>query len=193
MKKKNESEGFVAHKRDYQVEIKYSEEAKKNKLIRFTAKRKNREFVISVDEFINMIMMNINKEEIPMLRTVNDTVQMIEVERSISGVADKDFKKGEPISFNYLTKIPLEMAIAEEAYKLCAIRGDIEVIPASTLTEAQKEITERQKQYIQFTYAEFLKKQQGETPPDVEEAEQEKLEKALDVLSPYFENKEDNK
>ena len=166
MKKKHE-EGLVAHKRDYSIEIKYSEEARKKKLIKFTAKRKNREFVMSLEEFINMVMVHLNKEEAHMLNINRESITMVKVERSISGKASKAFVEGEDISFNYIDTVPIEMAVAMEALNLCRIQGEPEKLPTSFIEEAKNSITEKQKEYFKMAYPKHFNKE--EAPPETED------------------------
>lgn len=184
--KKNEKQGFVAQKRDYSVEIKYSEEAREKKLIRFTAKRKNRSFEISLDEFINLVMIHLNKEYVPMLQTVQESVEMVEAIRTLNFKCTKDFKEGEEMSIQYIQPMPLEFAIAEEAYKMAKMQGDIVRVPLEDIQRTADDLSQRQKNYMKSQHP----KMDLSTKEEISEEEQEK---ALDILSPYFENKEDNK
>lgn len=185
--KKKANEAIKATKRDYSVELKYSDEAKEKKLIKFTALRRNREFVISLDEITKLIMLHLNKEYIPMLEVKNECVDMIIVERSITGKCSRDYKEGELISFNYEQPMPVEMAIAEEAYNICKLGEDIVKVPAENLSKAQEELNARQKQYLEFTHKEYMKQFNKE---EQEVSEVESIEAPPEPIeSPYLEDK----
>ena len=189
--KKKANEAIKAVKRDYSVELKYSDEAKEKKLIKFTALRRNREFVISLDEITRLIMLHLNKDYIPMLEVVNECVDMVITERSISGVCSRDFKEGETISFNFEQPMPVEMAVAEQAFNICRINGDVVKVPAENLLKAETELSARQKQYLEFAHKEYMKKLNKEK----EEQEVEAVDVTTDsppgdsVVSPYLEDK----
>jgi len=166
--KEKSKETLVAKRRDVNVEIHYSDKAKREKTVRFTALRKNKQFELSVDELI-AIVTNLRKEVLSILTMDNSELLFVDTARTITGTCDRDFKKGEQISFNYVVKTPLEIAIAEEMYNLAKADGEVERIGVEKLKEARANITEAAKEYVQRMYADFLLKQNTASEQEVTE------------------------
>jgi len=194
-KQKKDEKALVARKRDYTVEINFSEEAIKNKLVRFTATRRSKSFVISLEEIMELIIQNLNKEYLGMSSIATSSMDFVDVVRTISGVCSKDFKEGDEISFNFTVKTPLEVAVAEELYNMGKINGDVvETVSTEKIKQAMKNIKDYQKEYVMRTHVDKFKDEleklnTGETSEsNVEEVAQQDDVGVSDVPTDIDEN-----
>lgn len=141
----------------YTIQIKYSEEAKEKKLMKFISVSGD-EFVISAEEMMTILVSQVNSEILSATFVETDRVNVVEVSRQLECVLDKDMKKGEKIKLNYHHPYPVEFALIEQAYRIAKINEDV---PVFTLTkeyieEVRNKTTSEMKTFIQKFY-EFFK------------------------------------
>lgn len=121
MNKKDEKEiGFKSEQDTYSVEIKYSKDAIKDKLVRFTVKDGN-SFEISSDKLVELMSHYLNSESLAPAFVDTEKITVVYVKRQIKMKADRDIKTGEEFNVEYSHPYPLEFAIIEEGYKLALI------------------------------------------------------------------------
>ena len=118
-------------KKNYIVQIGYSEKAKKEKLLKFISKSGD-EFEISAEELSSMLIGGVNSDTLEATFVESDKINVVEVGRQLQCVLDKDMKKGEKININYVHPYPVEFAVIEQSYKIAKINMDV---PALTLTK----------------------------------------------------------
>lgn len=151
---KNKGKKLV--QKGYTVEVRYSDEAIKNKLLKFTLTEGN-SFEIKAEELISMLVTEVNSETLAPTFVETDRVNVVEVGRQLQCVLDKDMKKGEKININYSHPYPIEYALIEEAYKIAKINKDV---PALSLTvdyieDVKKKIQPEMNEYINKFYKSF--------------------------------------
>lgn len=144
-------------KRDnYTIQVNWSREAKKKKLMKFISKNGD-EFVISAEEMASILVGQVNSETIAATFVESEKVNVVEVGRQLECVLDKDMKRGEKIRLNYTHPYPIEFALIEEAYKIAKINKDV---PALTITkeyidEVKSKIKPEMTKYIDRFYKSF--------------------------------------
>lgn len=143
-------------KNNYTVQIGYSKEAKKNKLLKFISKSGD-EFEISAEELSSMLVGGVNQNTLEATFVEIDKINVVEVGRQLKCVMDKDMKKGEEFNINYTHPYPLEFAIIEQVWQIAKIKMDV---PCITLTkeyveETKKKLKPEQKKYIEKFYKSF--------------------------------------
>lgn len=144
-------------KKDYTVEIGYSDEAKEKKLLKFITAKSGDEIVISANELSSMLIGGVNSEVLEATFVESDRVNVVEVGRQMQCVLDKDMKRGQKINLNYTHPYPIEFALIEEAYKIAKI--DMSV-PRITLTreyinEVKSKFKPEMTDYINKFYKSF--------------------------------------
>lgn len=143
-------------RKNYTVQIGYSKEAKKKKLLKFISKSGD-EFEISAEELSSMLIGGVNQNTLEATFVETDKVNVVEVGRQLACVLDKDMKKGERININYSHPYPIEFAIIEQVYGIAKIKMDV---PALTLTreyidKVKKKLKPEQEEYIEKFYKSF--------------------------------------
>ena len=143
-------------KEKYTIQVNYSEKAKEKKLMKFITP-KGDEFEISADEMMSILVGQVNSEVLEAVFVESDRINVVEVERQLQCVLDRDFKKGEKININYKHPYPIEFALIEEAYKIARINKDV---PVFTLTKkyidsVRLKIKPIQKNFIKRFYESF--------------------------------------
>ncbi len=138
-------------KDNFTIEVKYSDEAIKKKLVKFIVTEGN-EFVLTADELISMLVHQVNSETLSPTFVEMDRINVVEVGRQIRCKLDRDFKKGSIININYAHPYPLEFAIIEEAFKIAKIEK------TSKVTELTKEFLDDVKKRITPKMVDFTKK-----------------------------------
>ena len=143
-------------KKDYTVQIGYSKEAKKKKLLKFISKSGD-EFEISAEELSTMLIGGINQETLEATFVEADKVNVVEVGRQLECELDKDMKKGDKFRLNYAHPYPLEFAIIEQVWGIAKINMDV---PVFTLTkeyidETKKKLKPEQTKFIEKFYKSF--------------------------------------
>jgi len=145
-----EEMGVKTQREGYEIEIKYSPEAYKDKLMRFTTPSGD-QFVISADEMINMLVEHVNLDVLAPTFVDTKRVNVVNVKRSLMVKAQVDIKAGTEFAVGYVHPYPVEFAILEEAYKIAKI------IPEMGVTELTKEFIDDVKAKIQPNMKEFTK------------------------------------
>ncbi len=153
---KKEINGLKSIQKDYTVEIKYSKEAIKNKLIKFTTP-KGESFEIGSDKLIELIGQNVNSEALAPTFVDTEKITVVYVKRQIKFRLDKDMKAGEEIRAEYSHPYPLEFAIIEEGYNIALIDKDkmAMVVTPELLKQVKRDIPEESKNFIKKFYQSF--------------------------------------
>ena len=143
-------------KKDYTVQIGYSKEARKKKLLKFISKSGD-EFEISAEELSTMLIGGVNQETLEATFVEADKVNVVEVGRQLECELDKDMKKGDKFRLNYAHPYPLEFAIIEQVWGIAKINMDV---PVFTLTkeyidETKKKLKPEQTKFIEKFYKSF--------------------------------------
>ena len=142
--------GVILKKPNFTLEIKYSPEAIKNKLMRFTATAGD-SFEISADEMISMLVNQVNTDTLLPAFVEMEKVNVVQVMRQIKCKLGQDMKAGDEIALNYIHPYPLEFAIIEEVYRI----AKIENLPMVELT---KEFIDKTKEQLKPEMEEYVKK-----------------------------------
>jgi len=140
----------------YTVQIGYSEEAKKNKLLKFISKSGD-EFEISAEELSSMIVGGVNNDTLSATFVETERINVVEVSRQLECIVDKDLKKGDRINLNYKHPYPIEFALIEQVMGIAKIEMDV---PLTTLTneyieETKKKLKPAQENFIKKFYKSF--------------------------------------
>lgn len=135
----------------YTIQINYSDEAKEKKLMKFISVTGD-EFVISAEEMMTILVSQVNAEVLSAVFVETEKVNVVEVERQMQCVLERDYKKGEKININYKHGYPVEFALIEQAYNIAKINQDV---PVFTLT---KEYIEEVRNKIKPEMETFVKK-----------------------------------
>lgn len=139
-------------KEKFTVQIGYSDEAKKKKLMKFITTKSGDEFEISAEELSSMLIGGVNSDTLEATFVESDRINVVEVGRQLQCVLDKDMKKGQKININYTHPYPIEFALIEEAYKIAKID---EKVPKITLT---KEYIEEVKSKLKPEMTDYINK-----------------------------------
>ena len=143
-------------KKDYTVQIGYSDEAKEKKLMKFITKSGD-EFEISAEELSSMLIGGVNSDTLEATFVESDRINVVEVGRQLQCELTEDMKKGQKININYTHPYPIEFALIEEAYKIAKID---ESVPRITLTkeylaEVKAKLKPEMTEYINKFYKSF--------------------------------------
>jgi len=138
-------------KKDFTIQVGYSEEAKEKKLMKFISKSGD-EFEISSEEMADLLIGGVNTELLQATFVESDRVNVVQVGRQLECRLDKDMKKGEKILLNYKHPYPVEFAVIEEAMGIAKIEMKSPVV---TLT---KEFIEGVRAKIKPEQESFIKK-----------------------------------
>lgn len=175
------NKGVKLDKGDFTVEVKYSPEAVKKKLIKFTVVHGD-EIVLSADELISMLVNQVNSDVLSAAFVETDRVNVVEVGRQIQCRLDRDLKKGEIVNINYTHPYPIEFALIEEAWKIAQIKKDTKVteLTVEYIEQVKKKITPEMLEYMKKFYEGFksinLKKDMEEEKKEVVETPAEEVE-----------------
>lgn len=150
------NKGKILKQKGYTVEVRYSEEAIKNKLMKFTVTDGN-SFEIKADDIISMLVGGVNMDTLSPTFVDTTKVNVVEVGRQLQCVLDKDMKKGEKININYSHPYPIEFALLEEAYKIAKIDEKIPRIEITKeyLDEVKSKLKPEMSEYINHFYKSF--------------------------------------
>jgi len=143
-------------KENFTVQVNYSEEAVKNKLLKFISKSGD-EFEISAEEMASMLIGGVNSETLEAAFVESDRINVVEVGRQLACVLDKDMKKGEKININYTHPYPLEFALIEQIYGIAKINMDVPalVLTADYIKEMKSKIKPEQEKFLEKFYSSF--------------------------------------
>lgn len=142
--------------KNYTVQIGYSEEAKKNKMMKFITKSGD-EFEVSAEELSSMLIGGVNSETLEATFVESDRINVVEVGRQLQCVLEEDMKKGQVININYTHPYPLEFALIEEAYKIAKIDESIPkvVLTREYINEVKAKLKPEMTEYINKFYKAF--------------------------------------
>jgi len=143
-------------KKDYTIQVGYSKEAKKNKMMKFISKSGD-EFEISAEEMSSILVSQVNSNTLEATFVESDRINVVEVGRQLECVLEEDMKKGQKIRMNYTHPYPVEFALIEEAYKIAKID---ESIPRITITkeyldDVRAKIKPEMREYSESFYKSF--------------------------------------
>lgn len=140
----------------YTVQIGYSEEAKKKKLLKFISKSGD-EFEISAEELSSMLIGGVNQNTLEATFVESDKVNVVEVGRQLECVLDKDMKKGEKININYAHPYPIEFALIEQVAGIAKINEDVPMITLTKkyIDKVKAKLKPEQQEYIEKFYKSF--------------------------------------
>ena len=149
-------DGKQIKKDNYTIQVNYSKEAKKKKLIKFISKSGD-EFEIPAEEMAEMLIGGVNSDTLQATFVESDRINVVEVGRQLECILEKDMKKGDKFRLNYSHPYPLEFAIIEQVMGIAKVNMDV---PALTLTteyieEVKKKLKPEQKEYIDKFYKSF--------------------------------------
>ena len=143
-------------KDNYTVQIGYSKEAKKKKLLKFISKSGD-EFEIAAEELASMLVGGVNQDTLEATFIETDRINVVEVGRQLKCVLDQDMKKGEEIRLNYAHPYPLEFAIIEQVMGIAKINMDVQALTLTKeyIEEAKKKLKPDQEKFIKKFYKSF--------------------------------------
>ncbi len=148
--------GIKLDKGHFTIEVKYSDEAIKEKLIKFTVVKGN-EIILTADELVSMLVNQVNSEVLSASFVETDRINVVEVGRQIQCVLDKDYKKGAVINLNYSHPYPIEFALIEESWKIAQIKKDTKVteLTGEYMEKVKNEIKPKMEEYVRKFYKSF--------------------------------------
>lgn len=155
-KEKTEVKGMVSKQENYSVEIKYSEEAEKKKLIKFIPKE-GTPIEIEADKLIELLSHYVNSDMLAPTFVDTEKITVVYVKRQLKCRLDRDMKSGEEINIEYSHPYPLEFAIIEEGYKIALIdesRPGVIVTP-EILKQVKRDTPKESKNFIKKFYKSF--------------------------------------
>lgn len=140
----------------YTIRVNYSPEAEAKKLMQFETPSGDT-FEISAEEMSTILIGQVNSELVEATFVESDRVNVVEVQRQLRAVADRDIKKGEEIRLDYTHPYPVEFALIEEAMKLAKIKMDVPVftLTADYINDVRLKITPRQHRFVELFYKFF--------------------------------------
>jgi len=176
--------GDVLQMEKYDVVINHTKKARENKLLKFTDKKGKKLVEIGVEDLIPIIIENFTVEHMYALSADVKQVDMVEVERVIEGMCEKDFSKGDNISFTYRHMMPIEFAVAERALQISDITGrETTPVTKEELDEAAKSISTGIQDFTEQAYASFLRQRKEEDSSTPEGIEGEVVDVEVEVES----------
>lgn len=142
--------------KDYTVQIGYSEEAKKKKLLKFISKSGD-EFEISAEELASMLIGGVNSDTLEATFVESERINVVEVGRQLECILDRDMKKGEKILLNYTHPYPIEFALIEQAYGIAKINMNVPSLILTTeyIKQMKSKIKPEQENFLQKFYSSF--------------------------------------
>jgi hypothetical protein len=148
--------GMKSKQKDYTVEIKYSPEAIKNRLIKFTTDKKGG-FEVSADKLIELLSHYVNSEELAPAFVDTQRINVVYVKRQIQAILERDFKAGEKISLEYEHPYPLEFALIEEAFNIAKVNKDREgfVVTPELIKKTKKQTPKSCIDFVKKFYESF--------------------------------------
>ncbi len=144
-------------KEKFTLQVNYSKEAAKKKLMKFIPAKGVKEFVISADEMSTILIGQVNSELVEATFVESDRVNVVEVTRQIRARADRDIAKGEEIRIEYTHPYPVEFAIIEEAAKIAKINMDVPryELTAEYIKSVKDKITPQQRKFSDLVWKFF--------------------------------------
>ena len=149
--------GYIAKKPNYSVEIKYSENAIKNNLIKFIPKQ-GKAFEVPVGDLIALLAKHVSTEILAPVLMDSKLVNMIKVQRAVTLQTSRDIAAGETLYIPFEHMMPLEYAIAEEALGVSQISDKVKTINQKQLLLAKKRVTKEVENFSKSAYESLLRK-----------------------------------
>lgn len=145
--------GFTTNIENCQIDIKYSKQAEKKELIRFTIKEGDT-FEINADALLALIASQFKSKEFALALADTDVanIYMVETERYINATLDRDFKKGERISFPFKHMYPYVLAAVEKAYHIAEHDDKVKEVPREVFEQTLKNLGDINKEFIETLY-----------------------------------------
>lgn len=158
MSTKKKQQGFKTENKDFDIEVRYSDDASKKELLRFTAK-KGKTFEINADSLLGIIASQFKTKDfaLALADTEINNIFVVETERYINATLDRDFKKGEKISFPFKHMYPYVLAAVEETYKICKMTGEVKSVPKDVYEKTLATLGERNREFIEKIYKQEIK------------------------------------
>ncbi len=150
-------EGKISEQKDYTVAIKYSEDAIKNKLIKFTAKNEDKSFEIETDKLIELMSQYVNSDTLAPAFIDTEKITVVYVTRNLKCKLDRDMKAGEEINIEYKHPYPLEFALIEEGYKIALIDKEHTAVTVTPemLKQVKRDTPESSRNFVKSFYKGF--------------------------------------
>lgn len=144
-------------KQGYKIQVGYSDEAKEKRLIKFVLDPRKKEFEISADELISILVSQVNSDTLAPVFVDSERVVVVNVGRQLQCVLDRDMKKGQKINLNYSHPYPIEFALIEEGYKIAQIKKDAPAISLSKeyIDDVIKRTKPESKEFVEKFYKSF--------------------------------------
>lgn len=161
--KKTKKKGFIQHKPEYSVMIKYSKKAEDGKIIKVVPK-KGRPFEMSTKELVDLLAKHVNLEVLAPAFIHNKQINMVRVLRNITFTPNKDLKAGETVYVPFQHMMPIEFAIAEEALGVARFDDKVLKVNEKEFEEAKKRVDESVRQYAQEQYKAMIEKHLQNNP-----------------------------
>lgn len=143
-------------KEKYTVQIGYSKEAIKKKLLKFIPVD-GQEFEISAEELSSMLIGGVNSDTLEATFVESERINVVEVGRQLECVLDKDMLKGEKIHINYTHPYPLEFALIEQAYGIAKVDMNVPsvILTSEYIKNIRAKIKPEQENFLQKFYTSF--------------------------------------
>jgi len=143
-------------KEKYTIQVNYSQEAIDKKLMKFITPSGD-EFEISAEEMSTILIGQVNSTVVEATFVESDRVNVVEVQRQVRAIADRDIAKGEEIRLDYYHPYPIEFAIIEEAAKVAKIRMDVPVreLTVEYINQVKEKITPKQRKFVDLVWKFF--------------------------------------
>jgi len=144
-------------KDNYEIHVKFSNEAIDKKLVKFIVTGDNKEIILSADEIISILVNQVNSETLSASFVESERINVVEVGRQIRCVLDKDFKKGDVININYTHPYPLEFALIEEMWKIATLKKElgVTVLTDEYISSIKSRIKPEMVEYMSKFYKSF--------------------------------------
>lgn len=151
--------GIISKYRDFDIVLKYSDNAIKKNLIKFVPKT-NEPFEISLRNIIDILSKHVSTEVLAPTMLENKVVNMIKTQRALSFIPSRDIKAGELIHIPFEHMMPIEYAIAEEALGVSVMSDKVKSINHKQLLEAKKRVNDEVNAFIEEAYRAQLNSQE---------------------------------
>lgn len=151
---------------DYTIQINYSDEASDKKLMKFIPAEGKKEFVISAEEMISMLVNQVSMKELQPTFVDSEKIQIVSVHRQIKAVLNRDFKQGEEVRIEYVHPYPLEYAILEKIYGYASVEEGVKFIELTNekIEEIKKKIKPEMEDFTKKFYSAIKGLNSGSKP-----------------------------
>jgi hypothetical protein len=155
--------GIISKYKDFDVVLRYSENAIKKNLLKFIPKT-NKPFEISLNNMVGILSKHVSSETIAPVLLENKIVNMIKTQRALTFTPNRDIKAGETIHIPFEHMMPIEYAVAEEALGISVMSDKVKSINHKQLLLAKERINKGVTEFLEEAYRSQLQKDsQGES------------------------------